>query len=125
MKNKLTKKECSLDFLTTVIRYYFCTAKYFSEEISPLYNLEEILTDLEDKGGVCYTEPLGVDTKEGEKNCWVIWIASDQSKKSQAEMVVHETVHVVTEIINHFLLCKDDDELRAYLTQYIIKSIKD
>lgn len=73
--------------------------------------------------GFTVVQPQSAKIDNEDGFCWLVWIDSDNRKSKQNEYLVHEIAHVVCEIIRYFEFKEDDDELRAYLTQYITHSI--
>lgn len=127
MKNKkiTTTKECTLDFIKTIVRVYFCPSKIFKERIMEKLGITfgEDRRGFEFYAGFTVVQPQYIEVNGQDKFCWVIWIDSDNLKKVQGEFLTHEITHVVCEIMRYFEFDIGDDELRAYLTQYLMKNL--
>lgn len=124
-KNEITKKECSVEFIKTIVRVYFCSSKIFKDKIMEKFQITfgEDRKGFELYAGFTVVQPQCIYVNKQERFCWLIWIDSDNTKDMQKEYLIHEITHAVCEIIKYFEFEITDDELRAYLMQYLCKNL--
>lgn len=101
---------------------YICDGAVFKEMIKN-DGLDLELEDFENNAGFCLDDPVFRLVNKKDSLAWLIWVDSGNTREDINKMIIHESVHAVSNIISHFKFHEEDDELRAYLTQYVVSSL--